>query len=378
MHKKLNGNTWVELDLKVLASNLASVRRALRKGTEMIFLVKANAYGHGMIPVVRKAWRCGVRWFAVAHINDALELREALPKAGIIMVSVLDPAHAGLAARNRITPFVASRKHGLALAGEASARGQTIRCHAKIDTGMGRLGIAWQDAVEIVSELSAMRGLDIRGVCSHFATSDCPDKAFAWIQAERFSRVSAAIEQDLGRSLVKHISNSGGILAGAAWDHDAVRPGILIYGYGEPVSDKPPQNKRGISTAPFLQWKTRVLQVKTVPAGFPVSYGCTYTAPRKTSIATIDAGYSDGYFRLLSNKGHVLAGGRRCRIAGRVTMNLIAIDLGSRTTVREGDEVVLIGSQGKESIWADELAGQAGTIPYEILTNIKTVDRRIK
>lgn len=369
-------NTWIEIDLGTLTANIMSLRRNLSKGTEIVFLVKADAYGHGMETVAKKAWSCGVRWFAVAHIHDALELRDILPKAKIMVVGVLNPTDVPLAVKNGIIPFVTSRKHGMALAEAARKHRLTLRCHAKVDTGMGRLGIAWENAVETISELCGLAGLEITGICSHFASADDADRTFADIQFRRFAIVARGTTELTGRRFFTHMSNSAAILGTRKWDFDAVRPGILLYGYARPTRAIQQSRKSGILCKPFLQWKTTVIQVKAVPSGFPVSYNSTYITKRGAIIATVNAGYSDGLPRLLSNRGCMLAGGRRCRIAGRVTMNFTAIDLGPRTNVKEGDEVVIIGKQGNESIWADELAELSGTIPYEILTNIKTCDRR--
>jgi alanine racemase len=412
-------NTWVELDLGILGANLRSLRRALTPGTKIIFVVKSNAYGHGMLPVARHAWKCGVRWFAVAHIDEALALRKLLPRAEIIIAGAIDPKDTVKAIKHKLTPVIVDEKHATALAAAAARAGAKLRCHAKIDTGMGRLGFAWQNAGKLLPVLARRKGLDICGICSHFASANPADRRFAGTQIDRFRKVGAACEEAGMQNLFKHMSNSGGILCNSAWHLDGVRPGILLYGYGKNVkkeniqypilniqcpsgkmSAKLPTWKLEIgnsildisspktglrlttgncqlATRPFLSWKTRILQIKKVPAGFPVSYDSTHVTKKPTNIATIDVGYADGYHRALSNKGIVVAGGKRCPVVGRVTMNLVMIDLGTATKVRVRDEVVLIGTQGRQSVRASELATLAGTIPYEILTSIRTDERRI-
>lgn len=363
----MHRNTWTELDLDILGENIRALRQALRPGTGIIFLVKANAYGHGMEQVAVHAAGSGIGWFAVAHIDDALALRSAVPEARIILTSATLPQDAMACAEAGIAALAVDAEQARGLAAAIAGTGRTLTVHAEVDTGMGRLGFAWETAAPHLYAIARQEGLHLEGVCTHFASSDSPDPAFLIEQADRFRRV---IDTCRGSGLhvpMRHVSNSGAILADPSLDFDAVRPGIMLYGY-------PPSrlNQRPVAVRPFLQWKTRVIQVKEVPADFPVSYDSTYRTAHRTCLATLDAGYADGYTRHLSSKGIVLIGGRRHQIAGRVTMNLMVVDLGPDHSVRAGDEVVLIGRQGNESIWADELAALAGTIPYEILTSIRS------
>lgn len=368
-------NTWVELDRAVLEGNLRALRRALSPKTEIVFVVKANAYGHGMIEVSRCAWTFGVRWFAVVHADEGIALRNALPKARIVLLGAAHPAEVPALLRHRLIPVIVDERHARALAAAARAAGRKacLECHAKVDTGMGRLGFAWPEAGRLLPALARLPGLRIAGLCSHLAASSGPDKAFSRRQLDRFRQVVEACEVGGLRIPFQHVSNSGGILQDRAWDLSAVRAGILLYGYARRQDEA-----CRVRTRPFLHWKTRVLQVKEVPAGFPISYDGTYVTRRLTRIATLDAGYSDGISRLLSNKGCVLIGGRRCPIAGRVTMNLVAVDLGPRHDAKEWDEAVLIGTQGRESLWADEIAAWRHSIAYEVLTDIRTDDRRLR
>jgi alanine racemase len=372
-------NTWIELDLDVLGGNLKSVRAALKPGAEIIFVVKSNAYGHGLVPVARHAWTCGVRHFAVAHIEEALSLRALLPEARILVVGALDPSDAPTAAEQGLIAVLVSARHAEALSRVAEGKKARLQCHAKIDTGMGRLGFPWEQAPDLLASVAQLPGLDLRGICSHFASSDGPDRTFAELQAERFGRVLDRC-RTLGLTLpFKHIANSGALVRAPAWDLDGVRSGILLYGYGrhpERGGTCAADTDRGIATRPFLHWKTRVIQIKKVPAGFAVGYDSTFRTDRATHIATLNTGYADGYPRFLSNRGFVLAGGRRHPVVGRVSMNLTCIDLGPDTPVREGDEAVLLGAQGNEVLWADEIARWCDTIPYEILTGIQDADRR--
>lgn len=374
-------NTWVELDTGRLAANIHALSREIRPDAEIVFVVKANAYGHGMADVGRTAWSNGIRWFAVAHIGEALSLREVLPEAEILVVGAVDPAAARALAANRLIPVIVSRDHAFALDAalrEGAASSPPLRCHAKVDTGMGRFGIHWEDAVGTLSHLKDHTSLRIDGICTHLAAAAKLECRSAHTQVDRFQQVLDACRKAGLTFRLRHIANTGGVLRNPEWDFDAVRVGLLLYGYGPKSLCGPAAGDvRRVDARPCLQWKTRIRQVKTVPEGFAVSYEGTYRCERPTQIATAEVGYSDGYSRRLSNRGEVLVGGCRCPVAGRVTMNFITIDIGAEADVSPGDEVVLIGRQGGESIWADELAERCDTICYEVLTSIRSADRRV-
>lgn len=362
-------NTWLELDLSALEANIRALRADLAPATRIVFVVKANAYGHGMEQVARRAASAGIQWFAVAHVNDAIRLRGVLPDARILLTSATLPEDAAACAEAGLDAMVVDPEQARGLAAGAAATGKELNVHVKVDTGMGRLGFLWESAAERIVSVARESSLRIEGICTHFASSDSPDPTFLGEQASRFRHALDACHRAGLRIPMRHASNSGAILADPRLDFDAVRPGIMLYGY-------PPSrlNTRPIALRPILQWKTRVLQVKEVPADFPVSYDSTYRTSAPTRLAVLDAGYADGYSRHLSNKASILIGGRRRRIAGRVTMNLTVVDLGLDPGVNPGDEAVLLGRQGNESVWADELATLAGTIPYEILTSIRAGD----
>ena len=359
-------NTWLELDYSGLRDNLAALRLVLDPRTEIILVVKANAYGHGMTDVAAHARETGVRWFLVARLDEAVELRRALPDSHILLLGALWPGDFAELQDYRITPLLISQAQAEGLAAEARKHKVVLPCHAKVDTGMGRFGFAWEDGAETLVRLQAAGGLAVRGLCMHFASAGRPGDPFAAEQEKRFKFVLDSCEKCGISGLFKHIANSAAVTTRPDWDLDGVRLGILMYGYGG--------RRLGarIRTQPFLQWKTRVVQVKKVPAGFPVGYLSTHVTEAPTHLATIDVGYSDGFSRLMSNKGCVLVGGRRAKVVGRVSMNFTTIDAGPEGGVKEGDEVVLIGRQGREALWADELARWCQTIPYEILTNIRS------
>ncbi|MBP7831218.1 MAG: alanine racemase [Kiritimatiellae bacterium] len=364
-------SSWVQVDLRRLAENIRALRSALRPQTEILFVVKANAYGHGLVPVAVHAARQGVRWFGVAYLREALEVRRALPEVQILVLGAVEAADVPVLLERNITPVVISEKHAAELGRAARLVGRSLPVHLKVDTGMGRLGVWWEEAGAALDRLGAASGLEIRGLCTHFATVEPRKPAPARAQWERFSTAAAAIEQRLGGRLFRHVSSSRAALYFRDWDLDAIRPGIVLYGYG--AADPALR----FHTKPILQWKAHVMQVKRVPAGFSVGYYSQFTTTAPTTLATLSVGYADGYNRLLGNKGSVLIGGWRCPVVGRVSMNWITADLGPERTAQEGDEAVLLGEQRSESIWAGEMAAACRTIPYEILTDINAALDRV-
>ena len=355
---------WLQIDLGVLADNVRAIRAAVGADTETIFVVKSNAYNHGAVPIATTAYHAGIRWFGVAYLDEAMELRRALDKPGLLVMGVVEPGDVPTLVHHRITPLVVSLEHGRALGDAALAARMRLRVHFKLDTGMGRLGVAWEQAPKVYQQLLAHPGLEITGIMSHFATVEPARSASASLQAQRFSEFDRRRRRIDPRPVMRHLSSSRAMLYYQDWDFDAVRPGIALYGYG--TQDR----KMRAATRPFLEWKSNLVQVKKVPAGFQVGYYSTFTTERPTTIGTVCAGYTDGFLRTLSNRGLVLVGGKRCPVVGRVSMNWLTVDLGSDSTAQAGDEVVLIGRQGDEEIWAGELARLCKTIPYEILTNI--------
>lgn len=339
---------------------------ALEGRSDCILVVKANAYGHGMEAVAREAFEAGIRRFMVARLDEALALRPILPAAQILLLGGVWSEDVDVLVERRIIPVFISEGQAEAVAAEARQRGMELPCHVKIDTGMGRFGVPWEQAASVLGRLQAVGGLVIQGLCTHFASAGQANSREAEQQAERFRQVERDCAGIGLTGLFRHISNSAAFLQHPEWDMDGVRLGIVAYGYSGRLTGV------RVWTRPCLEWKTRVLQVKPVEAGCSVGYLGTYTTTQPTRLAIIDVGYSDGFPRLMSNKGVVLIGGRRVRVVGRVSMNFATVDVGLDGNVRAGDEVVLLGRQGPESLWADEVARWCQTIPYEILTNIRS------
>ncbi len=355
---------WVEVDLKKVRSNVEKILSSFSNGVESVFVVKADAYGHGLVEFVKAAYQAGARWFAVVSLIKAEQIRELFPDAKVVILGVSAPEDVETLYEKKLLTVVANLEHGLALAESARNLGITLDVHLKVDTGMGRLGVLANEVESVVEVLTSVGGLNFTGICSHFARVEAVDNVNADAQVELFKNASEKLEKRVGHPVFKYISSSRASWLFDKWDFDGVRPGIAIYGYG---------TDSGVGrfhTVPVLQWKTRVAQVKRMPANYPIGYYGTYVTKTETFVATIAVGYADGYNRALSNKGSVLIGGKRCPVIGRVSMNWVTVDLGPETDVKVGDEVVLIGEQGNESIWASELAKICVTIPYEILTSI--------
>ena len=363
-------SSWVEINLLQLSENIASIRRSLNPATKMVFVVKANAYGHGLREIARHAAAEGVSWFAVAYLREALIVREVAPNASIVILGAVSPDDVELLHERRIIPILVDEAHASALSDAAARRGIRLNAHLKVDTGMGRFGVPWETAVDAFARLDQMPGLELTGICTHFASVEVARPSLGPAQVERFQSITSSVANICTHPLMRHVSSSRAFECFSEWDFDAVRPGIAVYGYGA--------REAGMraTTAPILHWKTQVMMVKKVPAKFPVGYYSSYATAKETCIATIAAGYADGYHRLLGNRGFALVRGRRYPVVGRVSMNWMTLDVGLDSGVQPGDEVVLVGSQGGESFWADEMARMARTIAYEVLTSIDPLAER--
>ncbi|MDD5348273.1 MAG: alanine racemase [Candidatus Omnitrophica bacterium] len=353
--------TWADVDLRALAYNFGKIRRRLDRGTRIMATIKADAYGHGLIPVARKLVACGVDWFGVASIDEGIKLRKhgiRLPVLvmGLILKEDIPPLFTW-----DLVPTVCTLDFARALDREARRRRRRIGVHIKVDTGMGRIGVEQDEARTLVGKIVRLARLKIEGLFTHFAFADM-DWEFTHHQIELFNRLVQDLRSGGIEVPLVHSANSMGLLAYRNGHFTMVRPGLVLYGLH-------PQEGMGVRFKPVLSLKTKVLYVKRLPEGRGISYGHIYVTPKKTTIVTLPIGYGDGYPRNLSNKGFVLIKGKRFRISGRVCMDQIMVDVGN-TRVRVGDEAVLIGSQKKEVVTTEEVARLAGTIPYEIVCGL--------
>lgn len=360
-------NAWAEIDLSNVKKNIKVISRQIGAGSAILVVIKANAYGHGLKEISQTVLESGIKWLGVTSIAEALILRKLHPDARILVLSAGMYAHSNLIVKHDLTPILCSRQMAELLNHAGQESGKKVNVHIKIDTGMGRLGIWHENALEFIKYVSSLQYIHIEGICTHFASvsSSEVDLEFTNRQLQNFINVVESAARAGIYIPVRHIANSGAVLVFKKSYLDLVRVGISIYGLLPST-----EFRSELPLSPVLSLKSRVAYIKDISAGRTVSYGRTFTATEKTRIATIPVGYSNGYPRSLSNKAQVLINGRRARIAGIVTMDQIMADISNIPGVNAGDEVVLIGEQGAERITATEVASWAGTIAYEILCKL--------
>jgi alanine racemase len=348
-----------EINLAAAARNLNELKRAVG-GVPVIAVVKADAYGHGAVELSRTYEKTGVHSLAVAFVSEAVELREAGIRLPILVL--FDRSDAPAFFEHSLTPVIHDTKTAKDFSREAEARGLPLEVHVKVDTGMGRMGLLEPEGIPAITSLP---GLRVTGLMSHFSEADLADTDFMRLQLQRFNTIRGTLSEGGIRPLC-HIANSAATLAAPEARLDAVRPGLCLYGVS-PFEDHRP----GLpELTPLMRATVKVLALRRLPAGQPVSYGRTFVTGRQTLAAVLAVGYADGYPRLLSNASHVLLRGRRAPVIGRVCMDLMVADATDVPDVEEGDDAVLLGADGEERITAWELAGHASTIPYEILTSL--------
>ena len=352
--------TIAQVDLSAIAFNLQGVKKQVGAAAVMA-VVKANAYGHGAVAVSRRALEQGCSYLGVARVDEAIELRKAGLEAPILVFGGISHDEAFFSQRYDLETTVFDAAGAKQLQAVARSASQPMRVHVKVDTGMGRVGVAWQEATAFIASLQKYDGLTLHGVYSHFATADALDKSFAYLQLERFKLIIDQLKHKGVEVPVKHIANSAAILDMPDSYFDLVRPGIMMYGYYPSR-----ETSESIALQPAMTFKTQIIQVKTVSRGDSVSYGRLFIATENTRIATLPVGYADGYNRLLSNGGQVLIRGQYFPVVGRVCMDLIMVDLGQNSDIQAGDEAVLFGRQNEQWLSVDSICEKVNTIPYEV------------
>lgn len=356
--------TYAEIDLKKLRKNIQRIKKIISPKTKFMAIVKANAYGHGAVEVAKTAESAGVDFLGVATLGEALELRSAFIKSPILVLSETAHEHVQRLIDADITQTVYSFELAQLLSDTAKQKNAAAKIHIKVDTGMGRVGVLAENAPALIKKIASLPNLNIDGIFTHFSKADSTKSDFTKKQFNKFMSVIKQVEAMGIRIPIKHAANSAATLYFPETQLDMVRIGICMYGL------YPAKNiRKNIGIEPVLSFKTKVIYVKEVPKGTPISYGATYTTPSKKSIATLPVGYADGLPRGLSNKGHVLIKGKRFPIIGNVTMDMTLVDT-SRDKIEVGDDVVIIGCQGKQQITSDEIAEQNKTINYEIICGI--------
>lgn len=352
--------TWIDVDLDAVAYNVGVLSSL---GSELMAVVKADAYGHGIVAVARTALEAGATWLGVALVEEGLALRAAAVEAPVLVLSECPPGAEVLAVSKGLTVTVCSEPGLERLASVARTMGSAIPVHVKVDTGMHRVGVWPSDALVPFVGRVVSAGLELDGLWTHLACADS-DEVTTARQLELFTR---AVDRVRGAGFVPrrlHAANTAGAIGFPSARLDLVRAGIGIYGI-EPA----PGVGADLRLRPALTWRSSVSFVKRLAAGTRVSYGHRHELAQDAWVATVPVGYADGYARMLSSRADVLIGGRRCRVAGSVTMDQLMVDCGD-VEPAPGDDVVLIGAQGSETVTAWELASHAGTIAYEVVARI--------
>lgn len=366
---------WAEIDLQALRENLAWLRHRVGPGVKIITVVKADAYGHGLKDIARLLMQSGTDIFGVANLAEAEAIRSVGRGWPVLMLGACLPHEIEIAVRDEVMPTISTLAEARLFSKAAVRLRKVARVHIKVDTGMGRLGIWPAQARRLVQQAARLPGVRVQGLFTHFSSVE-DDAEFSGRQDEQFRSLVESVKNSGVEIELIHARNSGAVLWEAGAKFNAVRPGLLVYGVV-------PEGKRRVPAElsrhlrPALSWKCRVSLVKEIPKGTPLSYGHTFIAPRRMRVAVVTAGYGDGYLRAASNRAQVLVRGRRCRVLGRVTMDQTIVDVTRARNVKAGDEVVLIGRQGRDEITAGELAAWCGSIPWEVLTNITYRVRRI-
>lgn len=350
--------TYIQVDLDAIAHNARVLKASIAPTPHMMAVVKANAYGHGLVPVAETALKNGADFLGVAIPEEGETLRQAGVTAPILVLGAVNQRGAEASVQWDLTQAVFDPERVRMLEDAAARRGKTVSVHLKCDTGMGRIGVRTaEEARAVLKAMEACPHVRLTGAFTHFADADGGDDAYSLEQIRQFDALRALLPRDI---LIHAAASAAGQRYPQA-RYDMVREGIALYGCA-PVQGCPPLR-------PALAWHTEIVYVKTVPAGACVSYGCTWQANRDTRVATLPVGYGDGYHRALSGKARVVIGGKRCPVIGRVCMDQLMADVTDvpENACRIGAPVVLLGRQGSETITAEELAAWAGTISYEML-----------
>ena len=356
--------TTAYIDLSALAHNLSEVRRCA-SGRKILGIVKADAYGHGAVQCAKALVKEGVDMLGVALVEEGAELRKANINNEILVLGGVFENQAESLLEYNLTPAIYTTIQAESFSRAALIAGKILPVHVKIDTGMGRVGITPEDSVDFVLSISKMPGLKVMGLMTHLSDVAEKDKSFAELQVERFEMAMRRLKEEGIEIPLAHASGSAAVIDFAAANFNMVRPGIMLYGC------YPSENTRDlVRLKPVMSLKAKIMHIKRVGPGTPISYGRTFYTEKESIIATLPIGYADGLNRGLSNQGSVLIGGKRCPIVGTVCMDMTMVDITGVPGAQVFDEAVIIGRQGVEEITAWEVAKLLGTISYEVLCNV--------
>ncbi|MEW6194949.1 MAG: alanine racemase [Bacteroidota bacterium] len=357
--------TRVEVDLKVLDDNYKKIKKYTAPAKVMAVL-KANAYGHGLVRVAQLMEKLDADYLGVAVLEEGILLREQGITKPILVLGGIWGNQIPFFLKHDLTITASSIEKLKQIDQLAAAMKVKAKVHLKIDTGMERIGVHYYSAEKFIEESLKCKNINVEGIYTHFANSELSDLSYTKLQLERFNEVLRFYDKHSLPSPLRHASNSGAILQMPEANFDLVRPGIMLYGVYPSL-----ETKKTIDVKPALMWKSLVVYFKVIKAGYPVGYGSAWKSDHDTRAVTVPVGYGDGYLRSMSHKAKILLNGKRYPVVGAISMDQIVVNI-ENDSAYNGDEVILIGSDGQNSITVEELAQWAGTIPYEILTNINT------
>ena len=367
--------TVAEIHLSNLRHNVKALRSLLKPNVQLMAVVKANAYGHGALSCTQAVLDAGADTLGVGIVSEGIELREQGIQAPIHVLVGIFPDEIDDLIQHNLTTTLHSRSLAESLSQRAGQLGKEVGIHIKVDTGMGRLGIAPDQLPGWVEFVTSLKNIRIESIFTHFSSADNEDPSFTQQQIKHFQSALDKLKKAKFDIPLAHCANSAALLQFPESQLDLVRPGICLYGalpapgFGSVVESLNVKNPQ-FSLLPVMQWKTRILTINSLPKGSPVSYGQKFVTQRDSRIATLPVGYADGLERLLTNRMQVLVRGHKVPQVGTVCMDMCMIDVTDIAEAQEGDEVVLFGQQGKEVITVDEMAAQAETISYEILCGV--------
>ncbi|MDI6786404.1 MAG: alanine racemase [bacterium] len=364
----MNYSCWVEINLDNIRHNINKFKNLLENRSKLLVVVKADGYGHGAIETSRVAISCGVDCLGVANCQEAITLRKAKINIPILVLGIIFPQDISKIIKYNLTPAVFNLKIVQELSRLGKKYSQNVKVHVKIDSGMGRMGILPDQAVDFLKNLQKLPYIELEGIYTHLATADEEDDTYAWEQFKKFENLLKKLEKENIHIPLKHISNSAAFVKFPMMYLNMARIGIMTYGLYPSL-----YCSQKIDLKPAMCFKTKILQIKTLPKGSGISYGKTYITSKDTKLAILPVGYNNGYNRLLSNKGHVIIRNKKVPLVGRVCMDLCMVDINKLENVKEEEEVILFGDN---SISVDEIAKICASINYEIVCQVgKSVPR---
>ena len=353
--------TWADIDSDAFARNCAAVAKRLPAGSSLIAVMKADAYGHGAAELAKRCTPDHVAMIGVILLEEAVELRRAGVSMPILIMGPLKQQQIAIAVDNDMTIGVPGPEE--LEAAVAVARDRDVHIHLKLDSGMGRMGSTGDELPQVIEMIRSTPRLKLDAIYTHFASSGDPNDRFIDEQTSTFDSLVEQLRSAGITAPRHHRANSGATMRGLARPGEYVRAGLTLYG-GEPLD-------AGVSRLePVMRWRTEIMRMKMLPRGHAIGYGMTFHTNRPTRVATLPVGYADGYNRLLSNRGEVIVRGRRAPVVGRVSMDLVTIDVTEIPEAALGDEVVLLGTQDRQTVTAEEIASKIGTISYEVFCSV--------